>query len=333
MENCTFVGNSIFVRGLILVFLLSIVAFPVWSVTKTASTGDWSTAGTWTPAGEPTGSDDVIIPAGVTVTISVDISVFLLPWATVNTITVNGTLVLNTAGLIMRGIDILTVNTGGQIIASGVGAFISSGLTFFSSATPGLFPINGPTTINGGTLPITLLFFNAQSVNNSIIFKWASATEVNFDYYRVEFSTDGKKFEQLAIIPGVLEDSDQRKDYEYVYHSPRIGKNYYRLASIDLDGSTEYFDVISLSYDPKEKRMDIFPNPIKTDETVVIQTTFNISLENKIIVQNLLGDIIYMNTLKPGSDFRISTQGISSGTYIISLSTNEGVLKQKLIIQ
>lgn len=42
---------------------------PVASCTKTAATGNWGTAGTWTPSGVPGADDKVCVPAGVTVTV------------------------------------------------------------------------------------------------------------------------------------------------------------------------------------------------------------------------------------------------------------------------
>lgn len=49
-------------------FLISVPK--VFAVTKTAATGNWATAGTWTPNGVPAAGDAVIIPNGVTVTLS-----------------------------------------------------------------------------------------------------------------------------------------------------------------------------------------------------------------------------------------------------------------------
>lgn len=41
-----------------------------FGVTKTASTGNWNTSGTWSPSGVPSSGDSVVIPAGVTVTVN-----------------------------------------------------------------------------------------------------------------------------------------------------------------------------------------------------------------------------------------------------------------------
>lgn len=313
------------------VLLFLILIGPVWGVTRTASTGDWNTAGTWTPVGVPTGNDNVIIPVGVTVTISVDIAVFLLPIGTVNTITINGTLILNNAGIWMRTIDILTINAGGQIVASGLGAFIGSGFTFFTTGnTP--FPINGPTTINGGTLPITLLFFEGYPIENGVILNWASATELNFDHYRIEYSTDGEKFELLTKVNGVM-NSELRRDYEYIDYSPKFGTNYYRLVSVDLDGYTEYFDVISIYYNNDNKGISIYPNPVTSGEIVSIQPNFNFSPESKIVVRDLQGRPIIDSSFGGNSKTQLSTSQLATGIYLVSFLSNEGISTEKLIVR
>jgi len=311
--------------------ILLFISGTLMAVTKTASTGDWNTAGTWSPSGVPGGSDNVIIPAGVTVTLSADFAVFLLPLATVNTITINGTLNLNNAGIFMRTIDILTVNAGGQITASGIGAFIGSGLTFFTTGNTS-FPISGPQTINGGTLPINLLFFEGQPLQNGIVLRWASATELNFDYYRIEYSLDGQKFESLSEITGSA-DSEQRKDYEYIDYAPSIGKNYYRLVSVDLDGYTEKFTTILIYYDPEKIAVKIYPNPIFVGEEFSIQPNFKLLPGSKIEVCDIQGKSIINQLADNNTTIKLSTSGLTSGMYLIRLTTNKGLFTEKLIIK
>ena len=118
----------------VFLFLISVSAF---AVTKTAASGDWNVAGTWSPAGVPGSGDDVIIPLGVTVTSAASIT-------SIKSITINGTLTitgdltfgdlaatyvyvygtLNVSGRInfnngWGGGDILTVESGGIVNITG----------------------------------------------------------------------------------------------------------------------------------------------------------------------------------------------------------------------
>lgn len=317
-------------RLLYIFFCLFLLTLSTSGATKTATTGDWNTAGTWSPSGVPVGSDNIIVPSGVTLTLSTDWVVFFNPG--VNTLTIDGTLVLNNAGISLNSYDILTVNTGGQIIASGVGAFISSGVTgFFSTLTPGLFPMIGPLVINNGALPITLLFFRGQPMENRVILSWASETELNFDYYRIEHSSDGHKFEMLDRVKGSAH-SDQKKYYKYTDNSPAPGKNYYRLVSVDLDGSSEEFNVISIDYQPEKALVNVYPNPVTSGENVFIQPNFKWASGSKIEIIDLQGTSIINSSINNAS-LELSTSQLSAGLYIIRLTTSQGYLTEKLIVQ
>lgn len=302
----------------------------VSGATKTAATGDWNTAGTWSPSGVPGGSDNIIVPTGVTLTLSTDWVVFLN--IGVNTLTINGTLVLNNAGISLNSFDVMTVNTGGQVVASGAGAFISSGFSgFFSTLTPGLFPMVGPLTINNGALPITLLFFVGRQYETSVVIHWASATELNFDHYRIEYSSDGRKFEMLDKIKGSA-NSVQRKEYEYIDNSPAVGKNYYRLVSVDLDGSTEQFNVISVEYIPEKTAVAIYPNPASSGENVFIQPNFKLIPGSNVEVIDLQGNNV-LSSFITSTTLELSTSRLSAGMYVIRLSTHQGYLTEKLIVR
>lgn len=54
---------------MLIVFILTSVSFAAFSATKTAKTGNWSNPATWTPAGVPASTDDVIVAAGKTLTV------------------------------------------------------------------------------------------------------------------------------------------------------------------------------------------------------------------------------------------------------------------------
>ena len=55
----------------IITFLFVCISTSLFATTFTASTGTWSLL-TWSPAGPPGASDDIIIPTGVTVTMDAD---------------------------------------------------------------------------------------------------------------------------------------------------------------------------------------------------------------------------------------------------------------------
>lgn len=111
----------------------------------------------------------------------------------------------------------------------------------------------------GGVLPVELLFFKSKKESSRISLSWATASELNFDYFDIEKSTDGVTFKSIGTVKGNGTTSE-RHDYKLDDEKPMIGKNYYRLKSVDFDGYTEYFDVVMVDFDGL-KNFSIYPNP------------------------------------------------------------------------
>lgn len=117
--------------------------FEIWnhgldhSMTAATVGGNWSAPASWPGGSVPTSADDVVIPAGITITLDI-------PDAACNDLTIDGSLfALNTAA---TG---LTVN-GDLLIESG-GSFISPSLTGATANIIHSLNVYGNFTNNGGT--------------------------------------------------------------------------------------------------------------------------------------------------------------------------------------
>ena len=108
-------------------------------------------------------------------------------------------------------------------------------------------------------LPVELILFNSNSNGNAIQLTWATASEINFDYFKLEKSSDGKEFSNLANIKGHGTTNEMHR-YQFEDLFPLIGKNYYRLTSVDFDNYQEVFKVIVQEF-THEKEMNVVPNP------------------------------------------------------------------------
>ena len=96
-------------------------------------------------------------------------------------------------------------------------------------------------------LPIQLLFFSVNRVEKSLVLEWTTASELNFDYFSVERSSNGTDFIEIFQIKG-HGTTNERHNYKLQDNQPLIGKNYYRLKSVDFDEYTEYFNVVVADY-------------------------------------------------------------------------------------
>lgn len=94
-------------------------------------------------------------------------------------------------------------------------------------------------------LPIELLFFRAAAGDHSIFIRWATATEVDNDYFTLERSADGTRFTPIAEVDGAGT-SYHPNYYEYTDQRAPAGLLYYRLRQTDFDGRYSYSEVVAV---------------------------------------------------------------------------------------
>ncbi|MCA4900977.1 MAG: hypothetical protein ACK514_04215 [Bacteroidota bacterium] len=213
----------------------------------------------------------------------------------------------------------LTVGNGS--IASG-GGTVSVGGTCSDGTSPSF--------CGTGPLPVTLLFFKGLAKESQIVIYWATASELNFDYFELERSQDGKDFSPIAKIKG-NGTTQARHDYSFTDEKPLIGTNYYRLKSVDFDGFTEFFKVIVLEYS-SEKIFSLSPNP-----TDGLSLTYNVNF----LPPNEAYVIIYDNMGKPiaqfaATDFSHSmqfSQPLNSGVCYAKFLSKDFVKVSRFLVQ
>jgi hypothetical protein len=156
--------------------------------------------------------------------------------------------------------------------------------------------------------------------------EWATASEINNDYFTIERSFDGVDWEIIKTVDGsgysISTIYYQAKD-ENPYH----GISYYRLKQTDFDGEYKYSNLVSVNCNLQgEHSLIIYPNP-----TTGILYLLSNADEYSIEVLNNLGKII----LTAQSSKRLDLSNISVGTYFIRaiFQYNIPVTKKLIIIK
>ncbi len=111
-------------------------------------------------------------------------------------------------------------------------------------------------------LPITLLSFTGSRGKNATNLKWVIESEINFDYFLLEHSGDGYEFETVTKVKG-KGNSSSRAEYSYL-DLTATNLYYYRLKSVDLDGTTSFSKVIKVDGNGEgySRLAVIYPNPV-----------------------------------------------------------------------
>ena len=108
-------------------------------------------------------------------------------------------------------------------------------------------------------LPVELIGFYGQKIEDIVELTWVTAIEKNNDFFTIERSADGKVFTEIAEVKG-KGNTDIKQFYSSLDHEPLNGISYYRLKQTDFDGSFSYSKTIAISIEVDPELL-AFPNP------------------------------------------------------------------------
>lgn len=139
---------------------------------------------------------------------------------------------------------------------------------------------------NDITLPVELVEFKAEKLNEDVLLLWKTASEKNSNYFMVERSADGIHFTTTVGTIKAAGFSHELLSYQLIDENPLNGKNYYRLKQVDFDGSVHYSEIVLVTFSAISNQQqaavsNLYPNPAKeflyfdfrtpTDETIQIK--------------------------------------------------------------
>ncbi len=101
--------------------------------------------------------------------------------------------------------------------------------------------------LNENPLPIELVYFKGEIVEDAISLIWETASEKNNEGFKIEESIDGINWKEIGFEYGAG-NSSNNINYEYnLYELPNIDLVYYRLKQVDFDGSYVYSPIVSVN--------------------------------------------------------------------------------------
>lgn len=140
-----------------------------------------------------------------------------------------------------------------------------------------------------GVLPVVLTVFDSKSNETSIQINWSTASEINFDYFDLQKSNEGWSFNSIARIKG-HGTTNKKHSYQFEDTFPFIGKNYYRLTSVDFDNYQETFGVLVHEFSGR-KEFHISPNP-SDGQSVTLNFNFDNEPGEQLVIFDSIGSIV-----------------------------------------
>lgn len=182
---------------------------------------------------------------------------------------------------------------------------------------------------DGTTLPITLLYFSADQADDLNKLKWATAFESNFYQFEVERAGKDLVFEKIAVIQGAGESRSVLK-YSFEDQNPLKGLNYYRLKSVDFDGTYSYSPLVRASSKLLGKIV-VYPNPAQAGNGLVMDTNQKESAVVTLFGAN--GAQIMICRLEEGNGLIQLPNNLHRGIYYLKASTPSATYTERLIIE
>lgn len=179
-----------------------------------------------------------------------------------------------------------------------------------------------PTEFTGTALPVDLAHFTVTARDKTAHLTWATASEVDNDYFLVEKSIDGKSFDAIGKVAG---HGTTTREQQYSYEDHELyPMNYYRLKQVDYDGAHEYSKVITLEKSIGEDVHIInrtVRQSLQIDNGIIGQVTYTIL--------DLNGRTLATGTLAPALN-DIDVSSVPSGLFIVSIASAGQVISEKI---
>lgn len=189
---------------------------------------------------------------------------------------------------------------------------------------------------NGSTpLPVELIYFNVV-VQDHVNISWATASEINNDYFLVERSEDGSHFYEIGRVGG-NGNSNEEIAYSFTDKFAFADIEYYRLKQVDYDGRFEYFEVkrINTGIVNAQQEISVYPTVVRNGQ-FMISATHAFQIQNISMyslsggeTRNLSQNSVQENPLK----YQVSTSQMNKGIYLLKVITSDGAeLSTRIII-
>jgi uncharacterized protein (TIGR02145 family) len=185
-------------------------------------------------------------------------------------------------------------------------------------------------------LPVELTTFNASINNSDVILIWKTATEINSSLFELERRIVNANTWQKITSVLASGNSNLPNQYTYIDKNVNVGKYYYRLKMIDLDGSSKYSNILNIEVAPPAKfeLSNAYPNPWNPTTTIRYQVPVNILVTIKVF--DALGREVstLVNEVKPAGRYEItlSAKGFASGIYYYQMKAGLFIQSKKIIL-
>jgi hypothetical protein len=198
-----------------------------------------------------------------------------------------------------------------------------------ATATGGALRIDNVVISGEVKLPADLLSVAVKSDIDHIRLTWTTGWERELARFEVQRSPDLGEFLTIGAAQA-SNNSDRHRTYQFVDAQPLLGVSYYRLRSVDDDGSSALSKVAAIRWQPGDVALRVQPNPAQPDRIHLRLTDAQTATATlwTLTGQPIAGKL--MPTSAVEADFQPDTP-LSAGIYVLRTGQN-GQLKTALVV-
>ncbi len=177
------------------------------------------------------------------------------------------------------------------------------------------------------TLPVEMASFTGKATEQQVsLLEWHTLSEVGTSHFEVEHSLNAQHFE--SIYRTSAQGAEQVEyHYQYEHDNAAFGMNYYRIKSVDWDGSYEYSQIVGVRHE-NDNSIDVYPT--LADDMVHIQ-----SEQKGIHIQlyDFGGNICLQTSVSDESHLEIFVGTLPSGYYILRCESGSLVETKRIFVK
>ncbi|MEZ4829439.1 MAG: T9SS type A sorting domain-containing protein [Bacteroidia bacterium] len=313
--------------------------FGITEATRTLGGGSTSTFGNMgmsitSSAGNPLGATTVFRSTSTpALTGGINRGYLVVP---TNNAALNASIVFNYIDADITGLVeanfVLLHNTGGGFV--NIGGTLNAGanqMTFSGINTFGALTLGDP-----ASFPVEWLDFQAVAQPQGIVLNWATAFELNNDYYSVERSFDGNIFASIGNVEGAGTTSDISTYTFTDEEGLRLNSNvlYYRLKQVDNNGQYDYSTIVEVRLETTSSlSLRAYPSPL-TEVLNVELIQSDLPLGAALSLTDMAGRVLWStNTDRETGSYRFSipVSHLSAGIYTLVAQSGDTVKYIRLV--
>jgi hypothetical protein len=190
-------------------------------------------------------------------------------------------------------------------------------------------------------LPVELLNFTAAPVGRSAQLNWATASEINNYGFEVQRYNDvTQEWDFLSFVNSKATGGNSQNELKYdlldenVYN-PLSGTEtfYYRLKQIDINGSFEYSEIRSVTFNPNipidDISLKIYPNPVSDVLFIEILNQHNLNPFD-LLIHDKFGKLQYTDRFRKKTEVDVSK--LPQGSYSITIRNEKNTKTETFTI-